>query len=169
MTARTRLLLFPAGPPGNAPIDEQATPCPKTGIERAAWTERALAVFNSTRGLGGGTGSVRASSFPIAVLANIGILGTLFYACFLFRILGWRKDRWSAPFPSACQSAARWGCFAQLTAASVAGGSLDLGLLFFILAGLAAGGPAASIAAAQPPVGQLRSQPALIPIGQPEL
>jgi hypothetical protein len=102
--------------------------------------------FTDTYGLGAGVGSVRASSFPIAVLGNIGALGALTYGLFLFEVLFSRRNRWAEPFPAGCQSAARWACLAQLIGASVAGSFIDLGLPFFIFAGIACAGPVPLIA-----------------------
>lgn len=115
-----------------------------SGVERSAWNAQALTNFKDTDGLGAGVGSVRASSFPVAVLGNIGVLGAVTYAGFLGKLLFRRRDRWTAPIPAACQSAARWACFSQIVAASVAGSFIDLGLPFFIFAGLACAGPAQS-------------------------
>jgi hypothetical protein len=114
-----------------------------SGIEREKWNDQALINFSDTDGLGAGQGSVRASSFPIAVLSNIGIFGAATYALFLVGLFGGRRDRWQHPFPASCQSAARWACIAQLLGASVAGSFIDLGLPFFIFAGVACAGPAA--------------------------
>jgi hypothetical protein len=112
-----------------------------SGIERAKWNDQALVNFFDTRGLGAGDGSVRASSFPLAVLGNIGVFGALTYGAFLLSVFFGRRNRWQHPFPASCQSAARWACFTQLIGASVAGSFIDLGLPFFIFAGLACAGP----------------------------
>jgi hypothetical protein len=130
----------------------------QSGIERSHWNAQALTNLADTDGLGGGVGSVRASSFPVAVLGNIGIIGGLLYGVFLLQLL-LRRSGWTEPFPQACQSAARWACFAQLAAASVAGSFIDLGLPFFIFAGLAAAMPEPEPASRKPlrrPLGPLR-------------
>jgi hypothetical protein len=113
----------------------------QSGVERAKWNDQALVNFFDTRGLGAGDGSVRASSFPLAVLGNIGLFGALTYSVFLFSVFFGRRNRWAHPFPASCQSAARWACLAQLIGASVASSFIDLGLPFFIFAGLACSGP----------------------------
>jgi glycosyltransferase involved in cell wall biosynthesis len=77
-----------------------------SGIERGKWNDQALANFFDTRGLGAGDGSVRASSFPLAVLGNIGIFGALTYSVFLLSMFFGRKNRWQQPFPASCQSGA---------------------------------------------------------------
>jgi hypothetical protein len=112
-----------------------------SGIERQEWNEQALINLAETDGLGGGAGSVRASSFPIAVLGNIGVFGGITYGAFLFYLLFGRSGRWRESFRATCQIAARWACLAQLIGASVAGSFIDLGLPFFIFAGLACAGP----------------------------
>lgn len=114
-----------------------------SGVERAKWNRQALVNFSDTDGLGGGVGSVRASSFPVAVLGNIGAVGAVTYGGFLVVLFFRRRNRWSEPYPSDCQSAARWACFTQLIAASVSGSFIDLGLPFFVFAGLASAGPVA--------------------------
>jgi hypothetical protein len=120
-------------------VDKLAT---QSGVERAKWNAQALINFSDTQWLGGGVGSVRASSFPVAVLGNIGAIGAATYVSFLFGLLFRRKNRWTAPFPAACQSGARWACLTQLIGASVSGSFIDLGLPFYIFAGLACAGPA---------------------------
>jgi hypothetical protein len=59
----------------------------------------------------------------------------------LIAVLIRHRRGWTDPFPRACQSAARWACFAQLAAASVAGSFIDLALPFFIFAGLSCASP----------------------------
>jgi hypothetical protein len=113
----------------------------QSGIERTAWTQQAWDMFLATHWLGAGTGSVRGSSFPVAVLGNIGAIGALTYGVFLLHVFLGRQRRWTEPFPAACASAARWACFALLASASVTGSFIDLGLPFFIFAGLACSGP----------------------------
>ena len=117
----------------------------QSGVERSRWNRQALTNLVETDGLGGGVGSVRASSFPIAVLGNIGVIGGMVYGVFLIRVFACRHRGWIDAFPQACQGAARHACFAQLAAASVAGSFIDLGLPFFIFAGLAAASPEASL------------------------
>jgi hypothetical protein len=112
-----------------------------SGVERTRRNDQALTNFADTSGLGAGVGSVRASSFPIAVLGNIGLPGAVAYGIFLLLMFCGRRSRWQEPFPAACQSAGRWACFTQLAGASVAGSFIDLGLNFFIFAGLACAGP----------------------------
>ncbi len=66
-----------------------------SGIERSSWNSQAIQNFLDTYGFGAGNGSVRASSFPIAVIASLGILGGTTYALFLLTIY-FRKERAAA-------------------------------------------------------------------------
>jgi hypothetical protein len=100
-----------------------------SGIERSSWNSQAIQNFLDTYGFGAGNGSVRASSFPVAVIASLGIPGAAAYALFLLSI--WFKRR--GPVPGtvfAMQAAARSACLAWLIAASVSAGFIDLGLAF---------------------------------------
>jgi hypothetical protein len=107
-----------------------------SGIERSSWNRQAIQNFFDTFGLGAGNGSVRASSFPIAVIGSLGIPGVVTYGLFLFSI--WFGKKASAPPATlAIQAAARSACFAWLIAASASGGFIDLGLPFFAFAALA--------------------------------
>jgi hypothetical protein len=112
-----------------------------SGVERMRWNQQAMVNFIDTDGFGAGVGSVRASSLPIAVLSNIGVIGAITYGVFICGIFVSGARRWSTPFESACQSASRWVCFTLLSCALVAGGGVDLGLQFCLFAGLACARP----------------------------
>ncbi|WOH68041.1 hypothetical protein [Bradyrhizobium sp. BWA-3-5] len=106
-----------------------------SGIERSRWNSQAIQNFVDTFGFGAGNGSVRASSFPVAVIGSLGILGAASYAMFLFSI--WiRKKRPQPSSVPALQIAARSACLAWLIAASASAGFIDLGLPFFAFAAL---------------------------------
>jgi hypothetical protein len=109
-----------------------------SGVERAAWNRQALQNFLDTFGFGVGNGSVRASSFPIAVLANLGFVGAAIFSMFFVRVLfrsqaGNGIDHLNAAY----QQAARSACVASLIAATISGALIDLGLPFFVFAALA--------------------------------
>jgi hypothetical protein len=106
-----------------------------SGIERSSWNTQAIENFLDTYGLGVGNGSVRASSFPIALLASLGFLGSATYALFLLKM--WFSRRMPAPPAiAAAQTAARSACLAWLIAATTSGSFIDLGLPFFAIAAL---------------------------------
>ena len=113
-----------------------------SGVERSSWNRQAIQVFFDTHGFGAGNGSLRASSFPIAVLASLGILGSLFYALFLASVLANRPLQGPMSTPeNAFRQAAKSVCIAWLIAASASGALTDLGLPFFVFAALACGRP----------------------------
>lgn len=112
-----------------------------SGIERVAWNTQALAVLRDTSWLGAGIGSVRASSWPVAVLASMGLVGAILYGMFVVRSLFVSSVRLAAR-ESGIVSAARALCIAQLIISVVGVSFVDLGLLFFALAGVVSGATA---------------------------
>jgi len=107
-----------------------------SGIERSSWNHQAIQNFLDTYGFGAGNGSVRASSFPVAVIASLGLIGGVTYALFLLAIFVGKRSA-APPDVAALQSAAKSACFAWLIAASTSGSFIDLGLPFFSFAALA--------------------------------
>lgn len=125
----------------NVLIFEKSTS--QSGLERSSWNDAAINNFYDTYMLGAGLGSVRASSFTLAVLANIGIAGSLLFAIFFGCVLLGEK---SIDDPnSIIRTASRIACIGMLAAASVSGTLVDLGLYFFVLAGIACSYQGASL------------------------
>ena len=122
-----------------------------SGIERGRWNEQAIVNFLDTYGFGAGLGSTRASNFMLAVLSNVGLFGALVYGIFLLRVL-WRARRIET-FGDTVQDSARAACLALLIAALLSGGMVDLGLSFFMFAGIAC---AARVPEKQAPVATTR-------------
>ena len=114
----------------------------QSGLERAQWNASAIKNFSDTYWLGGGLGSIRASSFPLAVLSNTGAIGAVFLGLFLLSVLAVRRPPRRDPEEAAVQAAARISCVGLLIGASVSGALVDLGLLFYVVAALAAVRPA---------------------------
>jgi hypothetical protein len=108
-----------------------------SGEERSAWNSQALQSFMDTYGFGVGNGSARASSFLIATLAGLGVLGTIAFGLF-FAGLFLTKTRKSSvdPLGYALQLGARSSCVAWLISNSLSNPTIDLGLAFFILAAI---------------------------------
>jgi hypothetical protein len=110
----------------------------QSGVERAQWNTFAIQNFLDTYGLGAGVGSVRASSFPIACLANLGLIGTIFFFGFLYKVIRPAKLKLKPEsFEYTAKAAARTSCIALVLTSSISGSLIDLGLPFFVLAGLA--------------------------------
>ncbi len=112
----------------------------QSGIERASWNAAAMQNFVDTWGLGGGLGSIRASSFLLAVPSNLGVIGVALFGTFLVALFLRQSGR-RGTFETDVRTAARVACLGVLTAASVSGALVDLGLAFFAIAGLACARP----------------------------
>ncbi len=124
-----------------------------SGVERMEWNDQALRTFFDTKGLGAGVGSVRASSILIAILANVGVIGAALFGALLItlsRAIGWFR-RQSVDNEMASSGAV--AALALVIPASVAAGSIDLGLYFSIFAGLAAGPGVAAAQSGSRPMG----------------
>lgn len=108
-----------------------------SGIERSSWNMQAWTNFLDVYGIGVGLGSARASSFPLVLLSNVGVLGTLLFLAFVARLL-LPPPTLLAAEEAAVARAARHAVLAALIAASVSGVVFDLGLAFYAFAAAAA-------------------------------
>lgn len=105
-----------------------------SGQERTYWNVKSLQSFVDTAGLGVGFGSSRASSWPIAVLSQLGSFGSLMMAILLgvlIRGMG-RLREWIDPETDAVVAGVRNAALASIIANSLAGGTADPGMLFFV-------------------------------------
>ncbi|MDJ1157095.1 hypothetical protein QNA08_02435 [Chelatococcus sp. SYSU_G07232] len=106
-----------------------------SGRERIYWNQRSIQSFLDTGGLGIGFGSSRASSWPVAVLSQLGFIGSLMVVT-LLAVLCRRIQRPVAasvdPAVVALHDSVRACALVTLLAATISGGSADPGLLFFI-------------------------------------
>ncbi|ACP22788.1 putative transmembrane protein (plasmid) [Sinorhizobium fredii NGR234] len=105
-----------------------------SGQERAYWNIKSLQAFIDTGGLGVGLGSSRASSWPIAVASQLGLVGGLMVATLsfmVFRGMGSLK-RYVDPETNAVVSSVRASVLASVVSGSLTGGSSDPGMMFFI-------------------------------------
>lgn len=110
----------------------------QSGAERSSWNSQALKVFFDTYGFGAGNGSLRASSFPVAVLACLGFIGGILFAIFLALVLfGRPKGVKIGSVEWAYREGARSVCIAGLITSTVSGALTDLGLSFFAFAAIA--------------------------------
>lgn len=125
----------------------------QSGLERGTWNAVALQNFFDSRGLGVGLGTARASSFALALLANVGVPGTLFYLLFLARIVLPRRSEF-ATYAGDVKLAARNACLCLLMADALVATTVDQGLLFYILA--------AAASATTGVVGRAKSSPATL-------
>lgn len=105
-----------------------------SGQERAYWNIKSLQAFLDTAGLGVGFGSSRASSWPIAVVSQLGLLGSLMMGvllAYILRGLGGLQG-WLSPETETIVASVRNFALAAAVSASLAGGSADPGPAFFI-------------------------------------
>ena len=105
-----------------------------SGHERTYWNVKSLQSFVDTSGLGVGFGSSRASSWPIAVLSQLGFFGSLMMAMLLGVLARGLSgvQQWVAPEKAAVVTSIRNASLAGIIANSVSGGSADPGILFFV-------------------------------------
>jgi hypothetical protein len=119
----------------------------ESGIERSSWNAQGLQNFVDTFGFGVGNGSMRASSFPVSVLASLGVIGALTMALFLITVFLSGLKRKDNAIRNAYRNAAKYACLSWLIAATVSGALVDLGLPFFAFAALACSRVVSSFAA----------------------
>jgi O-Antigen ligase len=116
-----------------------------SGIERSSWNTQGLQNFLDTYGFGVGNGSMRASSYPVGVLASLGIVGAVTVTLFLVSVLfSDTSVEDSDPLDKAFRQAAKYTCVAWLITETVSGALVDLGLPFFVFAALACAKPKTS-------------------------
>jgi hypothetical protein len=112
-----------------------------SGAERSSWNRQALQSFFDTFGFGVGNGSVRASSFLVAVPASLGVIGTVIFGMFLSGLfLSRRQDDNQDPLRPVVQLGAKSACLGWLISSSISNTQIDLGLAFYIFAGIACSG-----------------------------
>lgn len=105
-----------------------------SGQERAYWNIKSLQALIDTSGLGVGLGSSRASSWPIAVASQLGVVGGVMIAMLLlvvFKGMG-HLGQYVDPETNAVVSSARASALASVVAGSFSSGSSDAGMIFFI-------------------------------------
>ena len=108
-----------------------------SGVERMGWNGQAWQNFVDTWGLGAGLGSVRASSWLLACLGSMGLLGTALFLGFLISLA--RLYGGIDPARRTAVSALLCGCAVAVIEAMLTRPTPDMGLMFFLMAGMAAG------------------------------
>ncbi len=111
-----------------------------SGIERSTWNTIAMQNFFDSWGFGVGLGTVRTSSFVMALLANVGIPGTIFYAAFAYTAF-FKKRGVPGTLTSDVRLAARNGCFGLTIGDLLVSPVLDQGLFFCMLAAVCCAQP----------------------------
>lgn len=109
-----------------------------SAIERAAMNGQAWVNFIDTNGFGAGLGSARASSFVMVLLSNLGVPGVLLFTAFIVSLLAATQSNPShddLTLSRCCKGVAA----GVVAANAISGGVFDLGLLFYLCAGIVAG------------------------------
>lgn len=109
-----------------------------SGIERMSWNAQAFRNFLDTGMMGAGLGSMRASNWLLACLGSVGLIGTGLFLAFLSATAALRERGGDAE-RAVVIKALKAACLAQFCAAMLILATPDLGIFFFMLAGLAAG------------------------------
>lgn len=107
-----------------------------SGMERMQWNLQGLRNLVDSYGLGVGLGSTRASSYLIMLLANLGVIGTLLYAAFVWQVFTAPRGP-ADPEAERIRTAFRHAFAAALCAAVVSGTVFDRGQAFFVYAAAA--------------------------------
>ncbi len=115
-------------------------PTSLSAIERSTWNASGISNFFESYGFGVGLGTVRTSSFAVALLSNVGVPGTFFFLLFLITAVLLPRGI-PRTYESDVGLAARNGCLCLIIGALISGSTVDLGLIFFIMAGLRAANP----------------------------
>ncbi|MBZ9677693.1 hypothetical protein [Mesorhizobium sp. ES1-1] len=104
-----------------------------SGQERSYWNYKSLQSFFDTGGLGVGLGSSRASSWPIALLSQLGLFGTVIMTVLLAMLMrGLKGSSFVDAEVDAIASSSRACALSSLVAGSLASGSPDPGIVFYI-------------------------------------
>jgi hypothetical protein len=121
-----------------------------SGVERSRWNEQALQSFVDTNGFGAGVGSVRASSYLVALAANTGVIGTLLALGFVAALPLWAQRLPRRSREGGYAAAGAMACGAMVISAAISAGGTDLTLLFFMFAAVAAATTTEATAATPP-------------------
>lgn len=109
-----------------------------SGVERMAWNMQALKNFTDTWMMGAGLGSMRASNWLLACLGSIGLVGTGLFLGFLATLFALPRPDGDTERTATIEGL-QGGCLAMFISAMLTQPTPDLGIFFFLLAGLATG------------------------------
>ena len=122
-------------------------PTSLSAIERGAWNAYGISNFFDSYGFGVGLGTSRTSSFAVALLSNVGVPGTFFFLMFLLTSILLPRGV-PRTYDADIGVAARNGCLGVMVGALISGTIVDLGLLFFVMAGLKSAIPRSGLTSA---------------------
>ncbi|MEO1205504.1 MAG: hypothetical protein AAFV45_04165 [Pseudomonadota bacterium] len=105
----------------------------ESGIERTLWNLQGLAAFWETAMLGAGVGSIRTSSYFVALLANTGLIGTMLMFGFFIALVRSAYGSGQSRTQTRLARCFFWACIAALLPVLLAGTAVGLGLMFATL------------------------------------
>ena len=109
----------------------------ESGLERGSWNTQGMLNLIDTYGVGVGIGGARASSFVVAILSNLGLVGSTLFL--LFCISAFFAGNTSlSPNDKKIVLATRLAAAMIFIAASISGTMVDLGISFYVFAGISA-------------------------------
>ncbi|HEY0212995.1 MAG TPA: hypothetical protein VGC40_05340 [Paenirhodobacter sp.] len=111
-----------------------------SGVERGSWNAFALQNFMDTAGIGVGLGTIRSSSLATGLLGGVGVLGTGFYLVFLATAFA-NNPGHRGRLETDVRTAMRNGCLCLMVGDLMVATSIDQGLFFYVMAGIAAARP----------------------------
>ncbi len=114
----------------------------ESGQQRLFWVMQGFNAFLQSYGLGIGPGSFRSSSFIVAILGSMGIIGIALFVLYclkVFKPLATSTYAVNQEAKKALGAALSWTAMMLLVPISVSGPSPDPGLLFGLLAGASMG------------------------------
>jgi hypothetical protein len=113
-----------------------------SGLQRTFWIKAGLTAFIKSYGLGVGAGSFRSSSLIVAILGSSGVIGAVAFVGHIVKVMRpLRADTYllSRAARDPVGASAAWAACAGLLPAMVSAPTMDPGVLFGVLGGLALG------------------------------
>jgi hypothetical protein len=109
-----------------------------SAIQRSLWNSQAWQNFIDSYGMGIGIGSTRASSYLFVLLGNVGLIGTVAYVVFTYKVLSRAHFHPSTDEEHAVGTACRWAFGGSLIANAISAGVFELGTQTYLAAAAAA-------------------------------
>jgi hypothetical protein len=109
-----------------------------SGIERFAWNSQAWQNFLDTYGVGIGIGGGRASSYVLILLSNVGLLGTIAFAVYVYKVFSFNNFYPNTGDERAVGTACRWAFAGSLITSTLSAGVFEIGVLPYLAAAGAA-------------------------------
>jgi hypothetical protein len=111
-----------------------------SGIQRSFWARTGWDAFVKSYGLGIGPGSFRSSSFVMAMIGSVGVIGSSLFAAYFLKV--WKPIRASSYLAVADERlaigvSASWAALAAMIPAALISSGADPGTDFAIFAGVA--------------------------------